>query len=137
MIGWFRVSSAVLIYFIGAYLSRAVPLLHVTGAQLVVWSFISTVCAFHATASINSIAHLFGSRRFDTNDDSRNNFILAFFTLGEGWHNNHHRYPSSARQGLMWWEFDVSYYIFISDAVRGFDMGPAASTAGGIGHANW
>ncbi len=100
-----------IIYMVGECVSRSVPGSHVTGAQLLVWSFISTVCAFHATASINSIAHLFGTRRFDTVDNSRNNFLLAIVTLGEGWHNNHHRFPSSARQGLLWWEIDVSYYI--------------------------
>jgi stearoyl-CoA desaturase (delta-9 desaturase) len=105
------VASACIIYFVGEYAGKAVPGSQVTGAQLVVWSFISTVCAFHATASINSIAHLFGTRRFDTVDNSKNNFLLAIFTFGEGWHNNHHRFPSSARQGLMWWEIDVSYYI--------------------------
>jgi stearoyl-CoA desaturase (delta-9 desaturase) len=105
------VTAAVMIYVLGDLLGHAHPTWHTSGAQLTVWSFVSTVCAFHATASINSIAHLFGTRRFDTTDDSRNNFLLAIFTLGEGWHNNHHRFPASARQGIVWWEIDISYYV--------------------------
>ncbi len=77
-----------------------------------VWGFVvSTVVLYHATFSINSISHLFGSRRYATSDDSRNNFLLALITLGEGWHNNHHHYQSSANQGFMWWEIDISYAV--------------------------
>ena len=54
--------------------------------------------------------HLFGTRRYETTDDSRNNWLLALITLGEGWHNNHHHYQSSANQGFFWWEVDLSYY---------------------------
>ncbi len=83
-----------------------------SGAQLLVWGFcISTVVAYHVTFSINSLAHRVGSRRFETKDDSRNNLLLSLLTLGEGWHNNHHRYPASVRQGFYWWEVDVSYYL--------------------------
>lgn len=71
---------------------------------------ISTVAVYHATYTINSLAHRWGSRRFDTKDDSRNNFVLALLTMGEGWHNNHHHYPASARQGFYWWEIDLTYY---------------------------
>ena len=79
-------------------------------AQMFVWGFvISTVLLYHGTYTINSLAHRFGSRRFDTGDDSRNNFWLALLTLGEGWHNNHHHYPASARQGFYWWEVDLTY----------------------------
>ena len=81
------------------------------GWQLVVWGFcISTVVAYHVTFSINSFAHRVGSRRYATSDDSRNNFLLSLLTFGEGWHNNHHRYPAAARQGFRWWEVDLSYY---------------------------
>ena len=73
--------------------------------------FISTVVLLHGTLAINSLAHAFGTRRFATRDDSRNNLILAVLTLGEGWHNNHHRFMSAARQGFYWWEFDASYYL--------------------------
>src|SRR5262249_20836428 len=77
-----------------------------------VWGFlISTVLLYHATFTINSLSHLFGSRRYDTPDESRNNFLLALITLGEGWHNNHHHYQSSVNQGFFWWEIDVSYRV--------------------------
>ena len=82
------------------------------GWPLFLWGFaISTVVLFHATFSINSLAHVWGSRRFDTPDDSRNNFVLALLTLGEGWHNNHHRFMHACRQGLRWWEIDFTFYV--------------------------
>ena len=73
-----------------------------------VWS---TVLVYHATFCINSLAHVSGTQRYVTGDDSRNNPILAFLTMGEGWHNNHHSFQSSARQGFRWWEFDFTFYI--------------------------
>jgi stearoyl-CoA desaturase (Delta-9 desaturase) len=77
-----------------------------------VWGFfLSTVLLYHATFLVNSVCHLFGRRRFATADQSRNNLFVALVTLGEGWHNNHHHYQSAARQGLSWWEIDVSYYL--------------------------
>lgn len=78
---------------------------------LVVGFVWSTVLVYHATFCINSLAHVRGTRRYVTGDDSRNNPILAFATMGEGWHNNHHAFQSSARQGFRWWEFDFTYYI--------------------------
>jgi stearoyl-CoA desaturase (delta-9 desaturase) len=103
---------AVLLYVLGAILERAAPGLGTDGWQLVVWGFcISTVVLWHATFTINSLAHRFGTRRYATRDDSRNNGWLAFLTLGEGWHNNHHRYPAAARQGFYWWEIDVAWYV--------------------------
>ena len=66
---------------------------------------------WHATFAVNSFAHLFGRRRYATNDSSRNNPVIAVLTLGEGWHNNHHHYPVSARQGFRWWQVDISYAI--------------------------
>jgi stearoyl-CoA desaturase (delta-9 desaturase) len=79
--------------------------------QMLVWGFcISTVALCHGTFTNNSLAHRFGSRRYATRDDSRNNPWLALLTLGEGWHNNHHRYPAAARQGFYWWEIDLSYF---------------------------
>ena len=81
------------------------------GLQLVVWGFsVSTVLLFHATSTVNSLAHRFGSRPYATRDESRNNPWLALLTLGEGWHNNHHRYPVAARQGFRWWQIDITYY---------------------------
>jgi len=71
----------------------------------------STVLVYHATFCINSLAHVSGSKRYVTGDDSRNNWLLAIFTMGEGWHNNHHAYQSSVRQGFRWWEIDPTYYL--------------------------
>ncbi len=95
----------------GSALQAWAPSLHVTGAQLLFWGFfISTTVLLHGTLFINSLAHVFGSRRFETTDDSRNSLLLALITLGEGWHNNHHRFMTAARQGFYWWEIDLTYY---------------------------
>jgi len=84
----------------------------VGGWSGVVWGFcVSTVLLWHATYTINSLAHVWGTRRYATSDTSRNNALLGLLTLGEGWHNNHHHYCASARQGFLWWEIDVTYYI--------------------------
>jgi stearoyl-CoA desaturase (delta-9 desaturase) len=102
---------AAAIYALGAWLRHADPALHTSGAQLLIWGFfVSTVVLFHATVTINSLAHRFGSRRFETRDDSRNNLWLALLTFGEGWHNNHHHFPGTARQGFLWWEIDLTWY---------------------------
>jgi stearoyl-CoA desaturase (delta-9 desaturase) len=99
------------LFVLGNVLQAYAPGLGTSGAQLLVWGFfISTTALFHGTASINSFTHLWGKRRFNTTDDSRNSFILAIITLGEGWHNNHHRYQSSTRNGFYWWEIDPTYY---------------------------
>ena len=66
---------------------------------------------YHGTFAINSLAHAIGKQRYVTADDSRNNWLLALITLGEGWHNNHHHYQSSARQGFRWWEIDITFYV--------------------------
>lgn len=82
------------------------------GLPAFAWGYLlSTVLLYHATFAINSIAHLWGTRRFDTSDDSRNNLWLALLTMGEGWHNNHHHCRSSCRQGIRWWEFDATYLL--------------------------
>ena len=78
---------------------------------LVVGFFLSTVLVWHGTFTINSLSHVFGSRRYETTDTSRNNWLLAIITLGEGWHNNHHHFMNSVRQGFYWWEYDVTYYV--------------------------
>ena len=92
-------------------LALGVALYAAGGAQLLVWGLcISTVAVHHATFTINSLAHRFGSRRYATRDDSRNNFWLALLTFGEGWHNNHHHCPGAARQGERWWEIDLTWY---------------------------
>ena len=98
-------------YGLGEALAHFAPQLGTNGWQMLVWGFfISTTALFHGTACINSMAHLMGRRRFNTTDDSRNSFILALICLGEGWHNNHHRYQSSTRNGFYWWEIDITYY---------------------------
>lgn len=102
---------AVGLYGLGALLERVAPGLGTTGGQMLVWGFfISTTVLFHATVTINSLAHRYGSRRFETGDDSRNNFWLALLTFGEGWHNNHHFFPGTVRQGFRWWEIDLTWY---------------------------
>jgi len=80
-------------------------------SALFVGFFLSTVLVWHATFVVNSLAHVFGKRRFATGDTSRNNWFIALITLGEGWHNNHHHYMGAARQGFYWWEVDITYYI--------------------------
>jgi len=102
---------AVSTFLLGSGLQRYYPASGTTGLQMLVWGFfISTVLLYHGTFTVNSVAHLFGKRRFATTDDSRNNFLVALITLGEGWHNNHHYYPASERQGFYWWEIDASHY---------------------------
>lgn len=89
---------------VGLYLAGGLPWL--------VWGFfVSTILLWHATFTINSLAHVFGRRRFATADTSRNNIWLALLTMGEGWHNNHHHYMNSVRQGFFWWEIDLTYYV--------------------------
>jgi len=73
--------------------------------------FLSTVLLYHGTFVINSLCHMIGSVRYKTTDTSRNSMVLALITLGEGWHNNHHHYATSARMGFFWWEIDMSYYV--------------------------
>ena len=98
-------------YYLGVFLQAYYPQLHTNGMQMLVWGFfISTVLLYHGTFLVNSAAHLVGKQRFKTGDESRNSLIVALFTLGEGWHNNHHRYPGSERQGFYWWEIDLSHY---------------------------
>ena len=108
----------------------------VGGAYGLVWAFlVSTVLLWHGTFTINSLSHMFGSRRYATTDNSRNSALLAAFTLGEGWHNNHHYYQRSVRQGFFWWEFDLSYYALRALAALGlvWDLHtpPAHVVAGG------
>jgi stearoyl-CoA desaturase (delta-9 desaturase) len=100
-----------MLYIAGEWLAATAPGLATDGLQLVAWGFcVSTVALYHATFTTNSLAHRFGWRRYATRDDSRNNPLLALLTFGEGWHNNHHHFPGSARQGFFWWEIDLTYY---------------------------
>jgi stearoyl-CoA desaturase (delta-9 desaturase) len=80
------------------------------GWSLFLWgTCVRVVVGLHATWLVNSATHMWGSRRFTTRDDSRNNWWVALLTFGEGWHNNHHAHPTSARHGLAWYEFDPSW----------------------------
>jgi stearoyl-CoA desaturase (delta-9 desaturase) len=100
------------LFIAGVLLHTFAPQLGTGPGQMIVWGFcISTVALFHTTVTINSVSHVIGKKRFNTQDNSRNNLFLALLTLGEGWHNNHHHYPATARQGFMWWEIDVTYYV--------------------------
>ncbi|MFL6549653.1 MAG: acyl-CoA desaturase [Povalibacter sp.] len=102
---------ATLMFALGWFLERVAPTLGTSKWQMLVWGFfISTVACYHCTYTINSLAHALGRRRYQTNDESRNNWLLALLTFGEGWHNNHHYYPASVRQGFYWWEIDLTYY---------------------------
>jgi stearoyl-CoA desaturase (Delta-9 desaturase) len=96
---WPAVALGVLCYLVGGW------------SGLVVGFCWSTVLVYHATFCINSLAHVHGRKRYVTGDDSRNNWLLAIFTMGEGWHNNHHACQSSVRQGFKWWEFDPTFYL--------------------------
>jgi stearoyl-CoA desaturase (Delta-9 desaturase) len=97
------------------------------------WGYLlATVLLYHATFAINSVAHVWGTRRFPTADDSRNNFWLALVTLGEGWHNNHHFCRSSCRQGVGWWEIDLTYLVLRGLAAAGIarDLRPFVGADG-------
>jgi stearoyl-CoA desaturase (delta-9 desaturase) len=92
----------------------AVAIYLIGGWDAFVWGYlVATVALYHGTFLINSLAHIWGTRRFPTPDESRNNFWLALVTMGEGWHNNHHHFMSSVRQGIRWWEIDLTYYVLI------------------------
>jgi stearoyl-CoA desaturase (delta-9 desaturase) len=124
------VALAVGLYALGVLLHHVAPQLGTSGGQMLVWGFfVSTIVLFHATVTINSLAHRFGRRRFETKDDSRNNLWLALLTFGEGWHNNHHFFPGSSRQGFRWWEVDLTWYglklMAMLGLVRGLKPVPA------------
>ncbi len=99
-------------YYLVPPIGLAVLLFAVGGFPVLVWGFfISTVLLWHGTFTINSLSHIFGSRRYRTTDTSRNNWLLALVTLGEGWHNNHHYHQNTANQGWFWWEIDPTFYV--------------------------
>jgi stearoyl-CoA desaturase (Delta-9 desaturase) len=120
----------------------AAALFLVGGTSWLLWGFcVSTTLIWHLTYAVNSLGHRYGRRRYDTADDSRNSFWLALPTLGEGWHNNHHRYMRSARQGLRWWEIDLTYCALRVLAAAGIvwdlvappaELGPAPRDAPGL-----
>lgn len=130
------VALTIALYLLGSALHTHDPALGTSGPQLLVWGFfVSTVVLFHATVTINSLAHRFGRRRFATRDNSRNNWLLALITFGEGWHNNHHFFPGSARQGFRWWEIDLTFYLLrmlaLLGVVRDLKAVPAGLKRGG------
>jgi stearoyl-CoA desaturase (delta-9 desaturase) len=101
-------------------LALAAGLFLAGGLPALLWGFfVSTVALWHGTFVINSLAHVLGRRRYATGDGSRNSMLLALLTFGEGWHNNHHFFPGSARQGFRWWEVDLSYYALRALAAAG------------------
>lgn len=105
---------ALALFGLGAGLGIWAPALETSSWQVLVWGFfVATVFLYHLTFAVNSVAHRFGTRAFPTKDESRNNFLLALLTFGEGWHNNHHHYPTSARQGFRWWQIDITYYLLV------------------------
>jgi stearoyl-CoA desaturase (delta-9 desaturase) len=99
-------------YYFVPPIALATGLFLAGGFRWLVWGFcLPTMTLAHATFAINTVNHMFGSRRFETYDESRNNAFTAFFAAGEGWHNNHHRYQRAARNGFYWWEFDPTWYV--------------------------
>jgi stearoyl-CoA desaturase (delta-9 desaturase) len=108
----FALGYVVLLYVFGEVWQGFDPTAGTSGFQIVVWcGVLNTVCVYHIIWSANSFCHRFGTRRFRTRDNSRNNLIVALLTLGDGWHHNHHFCPSSARHGFRWWEIDINYAV--------------------------
>jgi stearoyl-CoA desaturase (delta-9 desaturase) len=107
-----NLAYALLLYVCGEVWRAVDASVGASGVQFVVWgAVISTVCVYHAVWSANSFCHRYGTRRYTTRDDSRNNFIVSLLTFGDGWHHNHHYCPSSARHGFRWWEIDINFAI--------------------------
>lgn len=103
---------AAVLYLTGCVLDIYCPATGTSGVELLLWGFfVSTVVLFHGVCSINSLSHIWGGKRYETGDESRNNFFLALLTLGEGWHNNHHRFPGSVKQGFFKGEIDITYGV--------------------------
>ncbi len=97
---------------LGAFLANVFPQTGATVGQMLVYGFfLRTVLLWHCTFAINSLMHVIGKRVYATDDDSKNSFVLALLTMGEGWHNNHHHYPASSQMGFHWWQIDASYYM--------------------------
>jgi len=128
---WFYAAHAVLIYGVGLLVgwlwTGTVSGMFQVGMQWLFWGVIMrTIFTWHVTWGINSAAHIWGYRNYETREDSRNNWLFALLTNGEGWHNNHHADPRSAQHGHRWWEVDVTYITLaalekigvISDLVR-------------------
>jgi stearoyl-CoA desaturase (Delta-9 desaturase) len=107
-------------YFFVPPAMLAAAMVLIGGFPALIWGFcLPTMTLAHATFAINTVNHLWGSRRFETVDESRNNPITALFAVGEGWHNNHHRYQRAARNGFYWWEVDLTWYVIRAMAAVG------------------
>jgi len=107
---WIVLGQGAAIYALGTGLAALG--VETSGPQMLVWAwFIATVALWHATFMVNSVCHLWGSRPFDADDASTNNWLVAVLALGEGWHNNHHKFAYSARHGLEWWQFDLTWVL--------------------------
>ena len=97
-------------FFYVPIILSAIIFFAIGGWGMVLWGVVvRTIFGWHTTWFVNSLAHLYGNRRFETTDDSTNNWFVAILTFGEGWHNNHHAFPTSARHGLAWYEFDMNW----------------------------
>lgn len=100
------------LYLLGAGLAAAFPQWGTSGAQMLVWGlFVTTVLTWHITFAVNSVCHSWGQRPHPTGDASTNNLVVGLLAYGEGWHNNHHMYPFSARHGLEWWQVDTTWWL--------------------------
>lgn len=109
---WLVVLQIAGMYGLGTWLQAVNPELGTSGLQMMVWGFfISTVFTWHVTFMVNSVCHHWGSQAYDTADASTNNIFIGVLAFGEGWHNNHHQYPNSARHGLRWWQVDATWYL--------------------------
>lgn len=117
---WLIALQALFFFGLGAVIAAWFPESGTSGAQMLVWGFvISTVALWHATFMVNSVCHVWGKSAYESGDDSRNNGLVALLTLGEGWHNNHHKFGYSARHGLEWWQVDLTYLGIRSLAALG------------------
>ena len=109
---WIILLQIAAIYAVGSLMHAVVPEWGTTGAQMLVWGFfISTVLTWHVTFMVNSVCHRWGARPYETGDASTNNVFIGIFAFGEGWHNNHHKFPFSARHGLRWWQVDATWWL--------------------------
>jgi stearoyl-CoA desaturase (delta-9 desaturase) len=109
---WVVLGEIAALFALGTVLNLVNPAWGTSGAQFVVWGFfVSTVLLWHATFMVNSVCHTWGSRAYDTADASTNNLFVGLVAFGEGWHNNHHKYAFSARHGLRWWQFDMTWIV--------------------------
>lgn len=130
------IAQAVFLYALGAALNYWFPQWGTSGAQMLVWGlFVGTVLTWHITFAVNSVCHTWGRRPYDTGDASTNNPFIGVLAYGEGWHNNHHMFPFSARHGLEWWQLDLTWWFLKGlekvGLVSGLKLPKAFRTSGG------